>query len=92
MHVFSLPGSFEKVKHDYGFRHNTASPDFAQSNGQCEKTVRTIKNLDFKSKDPYKALLTYRNTKINDIGLSTQLFLGRMLEITLHTGNLKIYI
>ena len=78
---------FEKFKQDYGFKHITSSPHFAQSNGQCEKTVRIVKNLVTKSKDPYKALLAYRNTKIDDIGLSpAQIFLGRMLKTTLPTA------
>ena len=77
---------FEKFKNDYGFRHITSSPYFAHSNGQCEKTVETIKNLVIKSKDPYKALLAYRNAKIDDVGLSpAQIFLGRMLKTTVPT-------
>ena len=78
---------FEKFKQDYGFKHITSSAHFAQSNGQCEKTVGIVKNLVTKSKDPYKALLAYRNTKIDDIGLSpAQIFLGRMLKTTLPTA------
>ena len=72
---------FETFSNDCGFKHITSSPHFAQSNGQCEKTVGTIKNVVIKSKYPYKALLAYRNTKIDDIGLSpAQIFLGHMLK------------
>ena len=39
---------FEKFKEDYGFKHITSSPHFAQSNGQCEKTVGIVKNISQK--------------------------------------------
>ena len=75
---------FETFSNDYGFQLITSSPHFAQSNDQCEKTVGT---LVIKSKDPYKALLAYRNTKIDNIGLSpAQIFLGRMLKTSLPTA------
>jgi hypothetical protein len=39
-----------------------------------------------KASDPYKALLDYRNTKIQDIGLSpVQIFFGRKLRTLLPT-------
>jgi transposase InsO family protein len=52
----------ELVK-EYGFIHITTSPHFPQANGQAERFVQTVKNLIKKSKDPYKALLDYRNTR-----------------------------
>ena len=50
---------------DYGFTHVTSSPGFPSSNGQIERTVRTVKNLFRKSEDPYMALLDYRNSPID---------------------------
>ncbi|CAC5373515.1 unnamed protein product [Mytilus coruscus] len=55
---------------DYGFQHLTSSPTYAQSNGQAERTVQTIKSLLEKSKDQYKSLLDYRNTAITELELS----------------------
>ncbi|CAG2185890.1 unnamed protein product [Mytilus edulis] len=71
---------------DYGFQHLTSSPTYAQSNGQAERTVQTIKSLLKKSKDPYKSLLDYRNTAITELELSpAQIFYGRRLKTTLPT-------
>lgn len=48
----------------YGFEHVTSSP--AQSNGKAENAVKTAKQLMLKaiqsSRDPYLALLDWRNT------------------------------
>nr|XP_050038393.1 uncharacterized protein LOC126535627 [Dermacentor andersoni] len=49
-----------KKSASYGFNHKTSSPHYAQSNGEVERMVRTIKDLFRKSKDPYLALLSYR--------------------------------
>ncbi|XDV38013.1 hypothetical protein PO909_007505 [Leuciscus waleckii] len=67
------------------FIHRTSSPGFPQSNGQAERAVQTIKNLLKKAqdtnRDPYIALLEYRNTPLNGIGLSpAQLLMGRRLK------------
>ncbi|XP_062620781.1 uncharacterized protein K02A2.6-like [Saccostrea cucullata] len=78
---------FVNFARSYGFLHKTSSPHFAQSNGQAERTVQTVKNLLRKAKDPYKAMLAYRNTAIEDLGLSpAQLFLGRMLKTDIPTA------
>ena len=77
---------FAKFARDYGFIHVTTSPHYSQSNGQAERTVQTVKNMLRKAEDPYKALLAYRNTVLEDIGLSpAQLFLGRMLKTDIPT-------
>ena len=54
---------FSKLAEVYGFQHTTSSPRYPQSNGQAERTVKTIKMLK-PSKDPYVALLNYRATPL----------------------------
>lgn len=77
---------FEKFAKEYRFQHTTTSPYFPQANGQTQRMVQTIKRLLKKSKDPYMALLEYRNTQIDEIGLSpAQMFLGRRLKTTIPT-------
>ncbi|VDI20639.1 Hypothetical predicted protein [Mytilus galloprovincialis] len=77
---------FKDFAKDYGFQHLTFSPTYAQSNGQAERTVQTIKSLLKKSKDPYKSLLDYRSTAITELELSpAQIFYGRRLKTTLPT-------
>ena len=53
---------------EWGFAHTTSSPRHAQSNGLTEKTVQTVLNILRKTKedgrDPYIAMLEYRNTPI----------------------------
>lgn len=41
----------------YGFTLVTSSPEFAQSNGEAEHHVQTVKRLLKKASDPYLALL-----------------------------------
>ena len=43
----------------YGFNHVTSSPRYAQSNGQVERMVQTIKRMLKKSSDPHIAVLSY---------------------------------
>jgi len=77
---------FKDFAKEYGFQHTTSSPTYAQSNGQAERTVQTVKSLLKKSKDPYLALLDYRNTEITDLRLSpAQIFYGRRLKTKLPT-------
>ena len=53
---------FVTFAESYGFRHTTSSPRYAQSNGQAERTVKTVKKLLKSSNDCYMALLSYRAT------------------------------
>ena len=65
----------------YNFNHVTSSPHFAQSNGQAERTVQTLKKLLKESSDPYLALLTYRSTPFPWCKLSpAELLMGRRLR------------
>lgn len=67
------------------FKHTTSSPEFPQSNGQAERAIQTVKNLLKKAqesiRDPYIALLEYRNTPLDGVGYSpAQLLMGRRLK------------
>ncbi|XP_060076519.1 uncharacterized protein K02A2.6-like [Ylistrum balloti] len=78
--------AFATFAKEYGFIHPTSSPHYAQSNGQAERIVQTVKNLIKKASDPYLALLAYRNTTMEEIGLSpAQMFYGRRLKTDLPT-------
>ena len=75
---------FKKFAIDYQFTHTTSSPHYSQSMGQTERYVQTVKQLIKKSKDPYKALLDYRNSPLEGLNLSpAQLQLGRRLKCDL---------
>ena len=76
---------FAQFMKDYDIKHTTSSPYHPQAKGQAERTVQTVKRFLVKAKDPYKALLDYRNSPL-DTGFSpAQLFLGRQLKTTLPT-------
>ncbi|CAC5369451.1 unnamed protein product [Mytilus coruscus] len=78
---------FAQFAKEYGFVHTITSPHYPQANGQAERFVQTLKNLIKKSKDPYKAMLDYRNTPLDEIELSpAQLHIGRRLKSSLPTS------
>ncbi|CAC5401473.1 unnamed protein product [Mytilus coruscus] len=78
---------FAQFAKDCGFVHTKTSPQYPQANGQAERFVQTVKNLIKKSKDPYKAMLDYRNTPLDEIELSpAQLHIGRRLKSSLPTS------
>ena len=65
----------------YSFHHVTSSPRFAQSNGQAERTVQTVKKLLVEYRDPHMAMLTYRSTPFPWCKLSpAELLMGRCLR------------
>ena len=71
---------------EWDIRHTPSSPHYPQAN-PAERTIQTIKNLFNKAltdkKDPYLAILAYRNTPI-DCGKSpAQLLFSRQLRSTL---------
>ena len=81
---------FKQFAQDYGFQHLTSSPHYPQSNGMAEKAVQTTKNLIKKAilskRDPYLALLEYRNTPISDtLGSPAQRLMGRRTKTLLPT-------
>ena len=82
--------AFAEFAREYGFKHITSSPRYPQSNGLAERTVQTAKNLMKKAKVERKdfqfGLLDYRNTPIEEIGLSpAQMFMGRRTRTKLPT-------
>lgn len=82
---------FKAFAESWEFEHVTSSPGHAQSNGQAERMVQTIKNLLKKSQcsndDPYIALLEFCNAPIEGVGLSpAQLLIGWRLKSKLPTS------
>ena len=72
---------FKQFSQDWCFAHVTSSPGYPQSNGQSERSVKTLKEMLEKSDDPYKALLSYRNTPLDGVNLSpAQMLMGRRLR------------
>ena len=54
---------------------------------EAERAVQTVKHLLTKAKAPYKALMDYRNTPLEEINLSpVQLMMGRRLKTSLRAA------
>jgi len=65
---------FRRFAEELEFKHVTSSPHHHKSNGKAESAVKVTKNL-FKTalrdgRDPWLALLEYRNTPVETIGSS----------------------
>ncbi|XP_037515497.1 uncharacterized protein K02A2.6-like [Rhipicephalus sanguineus] len=75
----------------YGFNHATSSPHYAQSNGEAERMVRTVKDLFRKCKDPHLALLSYRDTPGVDGFSPAQLLMGRQLRTRVPKQNSQLH-
>ena len=74
---------FKEFGRNYNFDHVTSSPNYPAANGEAERSVRTVKEIFKKSKNPYLALLTYRTTPLQN-GLShSELIMGRKLRTPL---------
>ena len=63
----------------------TSSPKYLQSNGQVERTIQTLKRIlkkaEYENKDPYLALLEYRNTPRADLLYSpAQILISKRLR------------
>ena len=78
---------FGKFAQLYGFEHVTSSPYYAQSNGEAERAVKTLKGLLVKAssanQDLYLSLLAYRSTPLANGYSPSQLLMGCNLRSTL---------
>jgi transposase InsO family protein len=74
---------FSKFSSSYGFKHQTSSPRYPQANGKIERAVKTMKSLLKKSKDPYIALMAYRDTPLENGYSPAELLFGRKIQTTL---------
>ncbi|CAB3981196.1 Tripartite motif-containing 29 [Paramuricea clavata] len=82
-----ISAEFAEFSKKYGFTHITSSPHYLQANGEAERAVQTVKGLLTKAKDPYKALMNYQNTPLEEINQSqAQLMMGRRLKTSLPTA------
>ncbi|KAI8511855.1 hypothetical protein Bbelb_109550 [Branchiostoma belcheri] len=83
---------FARFAQTWSFTHTTSSPHYPQSNGLAERAVQTMKRLLQKAradnKDPFLALLEYRNTPVdNTLPSPAQLLMSRRLRTRLPTTN-----
>ncbi|VDI80511.1 Hypothetical predicted protein [Mytilus galloprovincialis] len=80
--------NFKDFSHEWDFIHTTSSPRYAQSNGEAERYVQTIKDMFKKAEegqsDIYISLMEYRASPIEGVGLSpAQLLFNRQLKTKL---------
>lgn len=86
---------FRAFAQAWGFVHTTSSPNYPQSNGRSERSVRTVKELLSKctksNDDFYLGLLNYRSTPRDGVASPAQLLMGRRLNTRLpsHPQKLK---
>lgn len=76
------PSDFKMFSKEWDFEHITSSPHYARSDGKIEKAVNTAKRIlkkaKFNHKDPYLALLDWRNTPTEGLDSSpVQKLMGR---------------
>ena len=82
---------FKTFSQEWDFEHITSSPYHARSNGKVEKAVNTAKRIlkkaMFDHKDPYLALLDWRNTPTEGLESSpVQRLMGRRTRTLLPTS------
>ena len=83
--------AFRQFAKSWGIKVTTSSPTYSQSNGQAERAVHTLKLLlkkaDADGRDPYIAMLDYRNTHISGLRYApSQLAMSRLLRSKLPTS------
>ena len=76
---------FSTFAEDYNFTHVTSSPKYPQANGEVERTIKTVKSMLKKEKDPYKALVAYRATPLASGYSPAELLMGRKIRLTVPT-------
>ena len=77
-----LAREFQDFAKAWDFVHQTSSPRYPQSNGKVERAIQVVKTLMQKalddSRDPFLALLEFRNTPSETLRLSpVQIMFGR---------------
>ena len=77
-----LAREFQDFAKSWDFVHQTSSPRYPQSNGKVERAIQVVKSLLQKavddSRDPFLALLEFRNTPSESLQLSpVQIIFGR---------------
>ena len=80
-----LSNEFLTFANAWGIKTTTSSATYSQSNGQAEGCVQTMKNVLKKAheqnRDPYSALLEYRNSPITGLKSSpVQILMSRRLR------------
>ena len=83
-------GDFENFSKEWDFQHDFSSPGHQQANGMAESGVKMAKQLIRRAtdsgRDPFMAILEYRNTPSQDYGTSpAQRMLGRRTRTLLPT-------
>ena len=81
---------FADFANDWDFKHTTFSPHYPQSNGMAESAIKAMKNIVKKSKDIYKALLSYRTTPLQHGYSPVPIMMGRNLKGTLPIHPLRL--
>ena len=76
---------FREYAKKWGFVVTTSSPTYPQSNGLSERMVQTMKSLirkaEMDGRDPYLALLEYRNSPVAGMPFSpAQMLMSRLLR------------
>ena len=83
---------FRRFAEKWEFKHVTSSPHHHKSNGKAESAVKVAKNLFKKAlrdgRDPWLALLEYRNTPFETIGSSpAQRLMSRRTKTLMPTAS-----
>ena len=65
---------------EWGFQIAPSSAMYAQSNGEAERAVQTVKNILKKEKDKEIALLVYRSTPLSNGYSPAELLMGLRLR------------
>ncbi|XP_045782686.1 uncharacterized protein K02A2.6-like [Maniola jurtina] len=85
---------FKSFLYNWDIEHKLTSPYHPKSNGQAESSVKIMKNLLKKclesNKDPYMALLQYRNTPKANFPSPAQLLMSRNLRMHIPVTNKKL--
>ena len=76
---------FKEFAREWGIKTTTSSQRYAQSNGRAESFVQTLKGLfkkaDEDGRDPYLALLEYRNMPVSGLKYTpSQMLMSRLLR------------